>query len=188
MWDFNHQGSDESGSSNDNGAGPVHTNFFRDPETRKRIAPMTPQQFITGALLPELVLKLIQQDLQRSGNAGATMEEAEATREASVKYGNAMFPDKDDGDDHHNAQDGDTTANAPPSSAPNGSGGRGKGKAKGKAEQASPPKSTQGSSSRGVRSTQSKTLAKLDACVKEDGRKTAAPRVSNGHLDDSDSD
>ncbi|KDN53353.1 hypothetical protein K437DRAFT_265723 [Tilletiaria anomala UBC 951] len=68
--------------------------FANDSELNSRIAPLTPNQFITGVMIPELCSLLIAQDLQAAGKP-CSLADADVLRLKSIAYGNAMFPLRD---------------------------------------------------------------------------------------------
>ena len=70
--------------------GDRNRNVFLSQAKLEQISPMAPNQFITGALLPEICCRLMVQDLEEAGKP-ATMEDADKLRNDSNAYGITMF-------------------------------------------------------------------------------------------------
>lgn len=64
---------------------------LRNPVNAQAIQPLTPTLFIHSVLMPELIVSLLRQDLRRLGKS-ATVNDAIQLRDASTRYGSALFP------------------------------------------------------------------------------------------------
>ena len=76
-----------AGSLSDN---PSEWNLSRS-KWQQRIKPLNTSSFITSVLLPELICLILQEDLRKQGKP-SSIEDAKRLRDASSRYGTALFP------------------------------------------------------------------------------------------------